>query len=36
MSTAKRKNTEDTKNSVMEDITPKVVKKVGPNFLLID
>jgi hypothetical protein len=21
---------------VMEDITPKVVKKVGPNFLLID
>ena len=36
MSTAKRKNTEDTKNNVMEDNKPKVVENVGPNFLLID
>ena len=36
MSTAKRKNTEDIKNNVMEDNTPKVVENFGPNFLLID
>jgi hypothetical protein len=36
MSTARRKKTEDTKKSVMEDIIPKEVKKAGPSFLLID
>lgn len=36
MSAANKKNTEDTKKRVMEDITPNVVKNFGPNFLLID